>query len=297
MRSRCTLAILTTLLLGLTACKTGSSPEPESTTDVLESPAEPATPDAPPAFMKGLAENDYLAIVAAAGCDEATLDAPECIVCPNNEYVAIDVLPGDFVAPGRPGAVVVSPVCPAEAGATPTMRLTLVERGEDGAWAKYGTADVTHLTRCSTAEERSGRDHLLCASEMERYGTTSTYHAHVDWRSGSTEPIRTTLVEVAERESCELNYSVAHEITPPRFDASDDGSVLVLDVTTTMGPFTKPLDACADGTFEGPLRPERASKTLENTFTFELTDDGPRERDGKGSYVSLGKEFEELMEQ
>jgi len=288
------------VLLGLSACKHGSAPEPEPDPTLTDPTAveDPASAPTQPAFMRGLSEEDYAAVMRVAGCDAPETGSATCALCEGAEPVAFELFTGDFTRPGQRGVVVSSPACEPETGGTPTTRLMLVEQDAEGSWGEAAAGQVTHLKQCAAAADLSGRSHVLCVAQIERYGTISTYHAHIGWEAGQAEPIQTTLVEVAERDNCELNYSVEHAITGPTFEtAGEGGSQLVLEVTTTMGPFTKELSECPEGNIEGPLKPERTAKTMTNTFTFEMTPEGPRERDGKGTYISLGAEFEDLMEQ
>ncbi len=283
-------------LLGLGACTHAPSSAPDP---ALTSADPTAVEDSAPApFLKGLSTREYVAVMRVAGCEDPRSDSAQCVMCPDSEPATVELFPGDFTEPGRRGVVVSSPACEPEPGGTPTTRLMLMEQDPEGVWSTAGAGRATHLTQCREAADLSGRSHLLCVARIERYGTTSTYHVHFGWAAGAPEPTQTTLVEVAERDDCERNYSVEHVIKGPTFEASAEGAPqLALEVITTMGPFTKALDECPEEGFEGPLEPTRTSRTMTNTFTFELTPEGPRERDGKGGYVSLGAEFEDLMEQ
>jgi hypothetical protein len=280
------------LSLGLIACKTGATPDPDT---ALTDPADAEGPSA--ASREGLSARDYVAVLGAAGCEAPQADSARCAICPDTEPATAELFPGDFTAPGKRGVVVSTPAC-AQGGDPPTTRLILVEQDRAGVWTTAGAAEATHLTRCRSATDTTGRAHMLCVAQLERYGTTSTYHTYVGWSEGKPSPSQATLVEVAERESCALNYSVEHTFEGPTFEASADGDPrLVLEVTTTMGPFTRALDACPEEGFEGPLQPSRQVEEMTTSLTYVLTPEGVRERDGKGSYVSLGAEFEELMEQ
>ncbi len=297
MLTRLTLPLLTmTTLLGLSACKTGATPEPDPS--LTDEAGDQAALNAPSLLVEGLTVVEFLEVMRTAGCDDPKADSTQCAVCPDSEPVDIEVYPGNFTAPGRRGAVVASPACTTEADNVPTTRLLLVESNPKGGWVGEGTGDVTHLKQCNVGADASGLSHMTCVAQIERYGTTSTYHAHIGWPGNKAAPVQTTLVEVSERENCELNYSVSHSFTGPTVGAADDGNPqIVLTVDTSLGPFTKDLAECPEDNFAGPLTPERAPKTMTNTFTFTLTPEGPRERDGKSTYISLGAEYEDLMEQ
>lgn len=292
------LPLAATLLLSLGACRHGASSGSEPTPPPADTTAveDPMDAPEPPSSTRGLSTEEHPAVMRAAGCEDPGADSSQCVMCPDAEPVTVELFPGDFTGSGRRGVVVSSPACEPE-GDAPTTRLMLIEQDAQGGWSAAAVGRVTHLTRCRDAVDPSGRSHLLCVAQIERYGTTSIYHAHIGWAAGRPEPIQTTLIEVAERDSCELNYSVEHVIDGPTFEAASEGaSQLVYEVTTTMGPFMKALTECPEEGFAGPLEPERKPKVVTNELTFELTPEGPRERDGKSSYISLDAEFEELME-
>lgn len=287
-------------------CAACTRPAPDA------APTEPvvvANPDAseidPPAFMGDLPIEEERTILLAAGCaDDDTLTASACSLCPappgeTSRVSQVSIIPSQFG--DTRGAVVFAEGC-GEDGGTARSSLVALEPDASGTWAIMGVSDLIGGITCQESPGARGVSSTICLSESRRYGTRSSYYELFDWEAvhagEQKEPSRTTLLELAERDSCELNVGIEHIVVGPTYpDTDQDGTPeIMLQVTTTTGPFTGTLDTCPEDNFSGPLKPERAAKTWTTTYIYEQLQDGVKEREGQGTYLSLGQEFEDLME-
>lgn len=298
------LALLCCTLCGVTACKQSSTPtKPDAT--IKESAAAGEQPG-PPAFMDALPLEEQRTIMIAAGCeDDDMLTASACTFCPAPAETSaaplseVTFLPGEF-GEAR-GAVVLVTGCGARDGIA-SSSLVAVREDAQGQWGRLGEIEVRGVVDCHEGPGREGSSHTICQSELVRYGTRSRYYELFDWSvvvSGEEkEPFRSTLLELAEHDSCELNMGIEHIVTGPTYQDSDgDGvSEIVLAISTTTGPFTGTLDACPEEGFDGKLKPERASRTVATKYIYEQINMAVKERQDLPIYHSVGKEFEDLME-
>lgn len=295
------------VLLGTTACKHNAASEPDVTpteSAIVEDPTR-AELD-PPAFMGDLPFEEQRTILLAAGCtDDDTLTAAACTFCAaesegTTQTSAVSIMPAQFGA--KRGAVVLAEGCGEDNGVK-FSNLVAVTLEESGEWALLGQTDFLGGVMCQNTPGRENISNTVCLSEFDRYGTRSSYYNLFDWsivtRGEQKEPVETNLLELADHDSCEKNMGIEHIVVGPTTqDDNDDGvSELVLTITTTTGPFTGTLDTCPEQGFSGALTPTREAKTMTTTYIYELNPEGPVERQGLSSYLSLGKEFEDLMEQ
>jgi hypothetical protein len=297
------------MLLATAACKHNPPSELDGTladSSAVENPTK-AEID-PPAFMGDLPFDEQRTILLAAGCqDDDTLTAAACTFCaPESDGAApisaVSIMPGQFGA--RRGAVVFADGCGDDGSGQKFSSLVAVTLDEAGQWALLGRTDFLEGVMCQNVSGRENISNTVCRSEFERYGTHFSYYDLFDWSivtSGERkEPFRTTVLELADHDSCEKNMGIEHIVVDPTTQDDDNGDgvpQLVLTITTTTGPFTGTLDTCPEEGFSGPLTPTREPTTTTTTYIYELNPEGPVERQGLSTYLSLGKEFEDLMEQ
>lgn len=295
--------------LGLTACKHSHNDKPdEAITDKAENASSATsgeskspTTNPPPLDAR---KDQRRAMLLAAGCqDDDALTATACNVCAEDDdkqrgATEITILEGKFSDVAR-DAVIMFRACELQDGEAVT-RIVRVESSDEETWTTNGSTSLPGEVTCVTAPTSTPRSNLVCKFVTQRYGTTSTYYDHVDFGAvESGEALRSNLLELSRRDSCELNLGIEHVVTGPTFPDADGDTIpeIVLEVSTTTGPFTKPLEACPEGNFTDSLKPPRESKTTTTTYTYKQTPEGPVEQSGKSSYHSLGKEVEDLLEQ
>lgn len=294
--------------LGLTACKHSNNEKPDEvitdkaddTNSATSDASKPPTTDTPP---PAALSDQQRAILLAAGCqDDDALTATTCNVCAEDAAeqkgpTDITTLDGEFSDVAR-NAVIMFRACEPQDGEAVT-RIVRVESSDEVTWTANGSTSLPGEVTCVAAPTSLTRSNLVCKFVTQRYGTTSTYYDHVDFGAvASGEALRSNLLELSRRDSCELNLGIEHVVVGPTFpDTDGDKSPeIVLEVSTTTGPFTKPLEECPEGNFTGSLEPPRESKTTTTTYTYKQTPEGPVEQSGKSSYHSLGKEVEDLLE-
>ncbi len=298
------LVMCSILLASPMACTRHASPDQDTTPAETVSPADARQID-PPADMMGLPLEEQRAIMVAAGCkQDDTLSASACTFCPVPEgggmapVSEVEVFRGASDA----SAVVLIRGCGQSDGAE-HMNLIRLEKSAEGAWSSVAQAVQSGVQSCQHA---SGHTHSVCVTEFVRYGLRSRYYQLVDWSKASEEegelvtpvPPVMTLLEVAERSSCEFNYTVSHDIEVALLDPEDATRPFVrLDVETFTGPFQGDISSCPEDNFSGEFTPVREAKTTTTTYRYANGAGGLVEVEGKSSYLSLGAEYEDLMEQ
>lgn len=307
MHQTLTATLLLCCMCSVIACKHGApSDTPDTVPTSPDTAAAAEAPLDPPSFMGALPLEEQRTILIAAGCeDDDALTASTCTFCPAERDgasppSAVTILPGQF-GDSR-GAVVLAKGCGGYDGAM-ISSLVAVQQDASGEWGVMGRKELSGVVRCEEGLGRGGISHTICLSELSRYGTRSSYYELLDWTSVTSgeekEPIKTTLVELSEHQSCEKNMGIAHQVVGPTYQDSDgDGiSEILITVTTTMGPFTGTLDTCPEEGFAAALTPPRDTRTMTTEYIYEQIENGVKERHDRSTYISLGEEFETLMEQ